>query len=85
MDRERAIEQLPETHAAAIRLRARGFDDNAIAQALHVQVEAVPTLLEFADQKLAALIDGQPAPQAAGDVEQSPGSSIQIDANEERS
>jgi DNA-directed RNA polymerase specialized sigma24 family protein len=85
MDREQAIEQLPETHAAAIRLRARGFDDNAIAKALHVQAEAVPTLLEIADQKLAALIAGEPAPQAGGDAGHGSRSSTQTDAKGERS
>jgi hypothetical protein len=66
MDRERAIEQLPETHAAAIRLRARGFDDSAIAQALSLRVEAVPAVLEIADGKLGDLLACEaPAPPAA--------------------
>lgn len=85
MDREQAIEQLPETHAAAIRLRARGFDDNAIALALHVETEAVPTLLEIADQKLAALIAGESAPQARGDVGQRSRPARHTDAKGERS
>jgi DNA-directed RNA polymerase specialized sigma24 family protein len=85
MDRERAIEQLPETHAAAIRLRAGGFDDNAIAQALHVQPEAVPTLLEIADQKLAALIAGEPTPQARGEGSQRSRPTWRPDAKGERS
>jgi DNA-directed RNA polymerase specialized sigma24 family protein len=85
MDREQAIEQLPETHAAAIRLRARGFDDNAIAQALHVQVEAVPSLLEIADQKLAALIAGRVAPQGRDEYGQRSQSLPQIDAKGEKS
>jgi DNA-directed RNA polymerase specialized sigma24 family protein len=83
MDQERAIEQLPETHAAAIRLRARGFDDNAIAQALHVQPEAVPTLLEIAEQKLAALIADEPAPQDRVDAGQRSRPSTQLDAKGE--
>lgn len=56
MNRERAIEQLPETHAAALRLRGRGFDDEAIAAALSLPPEGVPELLRIADQKLAALV-----------------------------
>jgi DNA-directed RNA polymerase specialized sigma24 family protein len=56
MDREQALEQLPETHAAALRLRARGFDDNAIASALAVHPRAVTRLLQVADAKLAALL-----------------------------
>ena len=55
MNRERAIEQLPETHAAAVRLRGRGFDDDQIAAALLLPPEAVPELLRTADEKLAAL------------------------------
>ncbi len=55
MNRERAIDQLPETHAAAIMLRGRGFDDDAIAAALSLPPEAVPELLRIADAKLAAL------------------------------
>ena len=56
MNREQAIEQLPETHAAAVRLRGRGFDDDAIATALSLPPEAVPELLRIADQKLATLL-----------------------------
>jgi hypothetical protein len=56
MDRERAIEQLPETYAAALRLRGRGFDDDAIAAALSLTPEAVPPLLLIADAKLALLV-----------------------------
>lgn len=58
MDRERAIEQLPETHAAAVRLRARGFDDDAIATTLSLPTEAVPELLRVADEKLSTLMKG---------------------------
>jgi hypothetical protein len=57
MNRDEAIEQLPETHAAALRLRGRGFDHDAIAAALLLPAEAVPQLLEVADSKLAALVD----------------------------
>ena len=57
MNREQAIEQLPETHASAVRLRGRGFDDDAIATALSLSPEAVPELLRIADQKLATLVD----------------------------
>ena len=56
MDRERAIEQLPETYSAALRLRGRGFDDDAIAAALSLTPEAVPPLLLIADAKLALLV-----------------------------
>jgi len=56
MDREHAIEQLPETYAAAVRLRGRGFDDDDIAAALALTPEAVPSLLRIADAKVALLI-----------------------------
>jgi DNA-directed RNA polymerase specialized sigma24 family protein len=62
VDREQAIEQLPETHAAAIRLRARGYDDDAIATALALSREAIPPLLRLADDKLAALTRAQEPP-----------------------
>ena len=55
MDRNHAIEQLPETYATAVRLRARGFDDDAIAAALSLAPEAVAPLLKIADAKLAEL------------------------------
>ena len=57
MNREQAIEQLPETHAAAVGLRGRGFDDDAIATALSLPPEAVPELLRIADQKLATVVE----------------------------
>ena len=55
MDAEAAFSRLPETHAAALRLRARGFDDDAIAGALVLEPEAVGPLLRIADAKLVAL------------------------------
>ena len=56
MDREQALEQLPETHAAALRLHSRGLDDDAIAATLTLEPEAVALLLQVADAKLAALL-----------------------------
>jgi prolyl-tRNA editing enzyme YbaK/EbsC (Cys-tRNA(Pro) deacylase) len=55
VDDEAAISRLPKTHAAALRLRARGFDDEAIAKALVLESDAVAPLLAIADAKLAAL------------------------------
>jgi hypothetical protein len=55
MDIETAFSRLPETHAAALRLRARGFDDDAIAAVLVLDPKAVGPLLQIADAKLAAL------------------------------
>ena len=59
MNREQAIEKLPETHAAALRLRGRGFDDDAIAAVLSLRPEAVPELLRIADQKRATLVEAK--------------------------
>ena len=56
MDRDKALEHLPETHATALRLRSRGFDDRAIAAALAIEPEAVALLLQVADAKLDALL-----------------------------
>jgi hypothetical protein len=58
MDVEGAISRLPEMHAAAIRMRARGFDNDAIAKQLGLERWAVTTLLAIADAKLAALTAG---------------------------
>jgi DNA-directed RNA polymerase specialized sigma24 family protein len=55
MDVEAAFSRLPETHAAALRLRARGFDDDAIAAALGLEPKAVEPLLLIAEAKLEAL------------------------------
>jgi DNA-directed RNA polymerase specialized sigma24 family protein len=61
MDDEAAISRLPKTHASALRLRARGFDDDAIARALSLDPGAVGPLLAIADAKLAALTRPRPA------------------------
>ena len=57
MDRQSAIERLPQTYATALVLRDRGFDDAAIAAALSLELEAIPVLLGVAEEKLAALTD----------------------------
>jgi DNA-directed RNA polymerase specialized sigma24 family protein len=60
VEREQAIEQLPEVHAEALRLRSRGLDDEALARALSLPAEAVPVLLRLAEEKLtAALLDAE--------------------------
>ena len=55
MDVEDAFSRLPETHAAALRLRARGFDHEAIAAALGLEPKTVAPLLRIAETKLNAL------------------------------
>ena len=49
------IARLPTVYAVALRLRATGGSDDAIAAALGVDVAAVETLLAVAERKLEAL------------------------------
>jgi hypothetical protein len=49
------LARLPETYATALRLRARGLDDAAIATALELEPEAIPALLQLAQAKLETL------------------------------
>lgn len=46
---------LPETYALALRLRAEGLDDDAIARVLLIEAESVAPLLTLARSKLAHL------------------------------
>ena len=46
---------LPETYALALRLRAEGLDDAAMARVLQIEPESVAPLLTLANAKLAAL------------------------------
>jgi DNA-directed RNA polymerase specialized sigma24 family protein len=46
---------LPETYALALRLRAEGLDDAAIARVLDIEAESVAPLLTLARSKLAHL------------------------------
>jgi DNA-directed RNA polymerase specialized sigma24 family protein len=57
MDQERALRELPEIYAAALRLRDAGLDDDAIAARLGMPVEGLPPLLMIAAAKLAAVMD----------------------------
>jgi hypothetical protein len=54
--REQALEQLPAAYAIAIRLRDSGAPEDVIARGLGTEPEAVATLLDIADRKLAALV-----------------------------
>jgi hypothetical protein len=58
VDLEDAYGRLPQTYAAALRLRARGFDDDAIAAALALEPQAATALLCIAEAKLVALTSG---------------------------
>lgn len=60
MTRDQALRLLPAAYAAALELRAAGFDDAGIAARLELPSEAVPLLLAIADAKLARLTDEAP-------------------------
>ena len=55
VDRQQALELLPEAHALALRLADDGADTAIIADQLDVEPEAVPLLLRVAAEKLASL------------------------------
>jgi DNA-directed RNA polymerase specialized sigma24 family protein len=63
MDLAAALDELPEVHAAAIRLHRAGMDTAGIAAELGIEVEAVAPLLRVAEAKLAALLE---APDPSG-------------------
>jgi DNA-directed RNA polymerase specialized sigma24 family protein len=67
MDVEEAFGRLPETHATALRLRARGFDHDAIAAALALEPKAVGPLLRIAEAKLGTLTASEGEPVARND------------------
>ncbi len=46
MDRDRALAELPVAHAVALRLRAAGADEGAIAAGLGIDAAGVPALPE---------------------------------------
>ena len=60
MDRDRALAELPVAYAVALRLRAAGADDQAIAAALGIDAAGVPALLEVAEAKLSAELARDP-------------------------
>ena len=64
MDLASALDELPEVHAAALRLHRAGTDAAGIAAALGIEVEAVAPLLRVAEAKLASLLT---APDPSGE------------------
>jgi DNA-directed RNA polymerase specialized sigma24 family protein len=56
MDRNQAIDQLPEAYATALRLDDQGHDNQAIGARLSLPPEAVPQLLRLATAKLRNLL-----------------------------
>jgi DNA-directed RNA polymerase specialized sigma24 family protein len=61
VDEERALARLPETYAAALRLRAQGLGEAAIAEQLGLEREAVDPLLRLAEAKLTLLLETERA------------------------
>jgi DNA-directed RNA polymerase specialized sigma24 family protein len=55
VNRRDEIGALPETYALALRLRAEGLGDDAIARVLEIEAESVGPLLALARAKLAKL------------------------------
>ncbi len=56
MDRNQAIDQLPEAYANALRLHDQGHNNQAIGARLGLPVEAVPRVLRIATAKLRNLL-----------------------------
>jgi DNA-directed RNA polymerase specialized sigma24 family protein len=63
-----ALRQLPDTYATALRLREQGHSTTTIAEALGVDLNAIDSLLELADAKLARLLRAEPADHRAPSV-----------------
>lgn len=59
MDRVSALKELSTAHAVALRLRDSGAGDAMIAVALGIPLKGVPTLLEVAVAKLAAVYSAE--------------------------
>ncbi len=58
MDRDIAIGRLPLPYAIALRLQGAGVSDTQLAVGLGIEVQAIPTLLNIAEEKLAELLGG---------------------------
>jgi DNA-directed RNA polymerase specialized sigma24 family protein len=56
MDRAAALDELPESHAVALRLRAAGHDNKAIAIALGIDLQSVDAFVRLAESKLRLLL-----------------------------
>jgi hypothetical protein len=58
MNREDALDTLPETYAVVLRLAEAGLDDRAIAARLELEPEGVGPQHQIAAAKIAALAEG---------------------------
>jgi hypothetical protein len=56
MDDDAFVDRLPHAYATAIRLQRSGADATLIANALDVDINAIPALLELAFAKLDGLL-----------------------------
>ena len=74
MDLAAAMNELPEVHAAALRMHRAGTDAAGIAEKLGIEVEAVAPLLRVAEAKLASLLAAPdpPGKQGPPDLGQDP-------------
>ena len=61
------LRALPEAYALALRLRAEGLDDAAIARVLDIELESVAPLLTLARSKLTGLAQQGEAACSGGD------------------
>jgi DNA-directed RNA polymerase specialized sigma24 family protein len=68
MDRNAAIDGLPDAYAAALRLHDQGHDETAIAACLGVAPAAVGPLLRMAAAKLQSILAAEPATLPGGDA-----------------
>jgi DNA-directed RNA polymerase specialized sigma24 family protein len=66
MDLAEALEELPEVHAAVIRMHRAGMTAAGIAGELGIEPEAVPPLLRVAEAKLASLLAAPGPPGSEG-------------------
>src|SRR5712691_12138549 len=66
MDLATAMNELPEVHAAALRLHRAGMDAAGIAEELGIEPEAVAPLLRVAEAKLASLLAAPDPPEKGG-------------------
>ena len=56
MDVASALDELPEVHAAVLRLRHAGIDAAGVAAVLRIDIDAVGPLLRVAEAKLTRLL-----------------------------
>jgi DNA-directed RNA polymerase specialized sigma24 family protein len=74
MDLAAAMNELPEVHAAALRMHDAGIDETEIAETLGIEPEAMAPLLQVAKAKLASLLAAPdpPGKQGPPDLGQDP-------------